>query len=161
MVARAMLLEVVQALDCLLHRRPMSRRHPPHDEVALVHALEPFMALAIKAFVPRLPYEALERLDAVPYREVDRHARIAVERTRVDGASAVVLVAPDKSWAALGQAVHKSKIVDELRHARVADVVTQAADVELGKMAGHRFTRVLSHSAATCTGSGCGLALYS
>src|SRR5262249_12645275 len=31
--------------------------------------------------------------------------------------------------------------VDELRHARVADVVTQAADVELGKMAGHRFTR--------------------
>ena len=56
-----MLLEVVQALDCLLHRRPMSRRHPPHDEVALVHALEPFMALAIKAFVPRLPYEALER----------------------------------------------------------------------------------------------------
>src|SRR5690242_10856977 len=153
MAARPVPLEVAQPFDRLVHRRAMSGRHPPHHEVALVHALEPFMPLPIKAFVHRLPYEALERLDAIPYREVDRHARIAVERTGVDGSSAGVLIAPDKSRAALGQTVHKRKIVDELRHARVADVVAQAADVELSKMAAHRPGP--SHSAATRTGSGC------
>src|SRR5262245_32372451 len=134
MAGRAMLLEVAQPLDRFSHPQPMARRHPPHDEVALVHALEPLMAMAVEAFMHRLPYEALERLDAVPYREVDRHPRIAVERTGVDGASAVVLIAPDKSWAALGQAIHEGKIVD---------VVAQAPDIELGKMAGHRFKHVL------------------
>src|SRR5262245_43858007 len=119
MVARSLLLEVAQPLDRLLHRPPMSRRHPPHHEVAFDTALEPLMAMAIEALMHRLPYEALQRLDAVPYREIDRHAWIAVEWTRVDGASAVVLVTPDESWAALGQTVHEGKIVDELRHARV------------------------------------------
>src|SRR5262249_22922676 len=133
-LARPVLLQMLQPLDCLLHHRSMSGRHPPHHEIALVHALEPLVAAAVEAFVHRLPDEPLERLDAVPYRQVDRHARIAGERAGVDGASAVVLIAPDKSWAALGQAVHEREVVDEVRHARIADLVAQTANVELREM---------------------------
>src|SRR5262249_59056170 len=90
MLAGPVLLQVPQPLDCLLYRRPMSGRHPPHDEIALIHPLEPLVAAAIEAFVHGLPHEALKRFGAVPYRKVDRHARVAGERAGLDSASAVV-----------------------------------------------------------------------
>jgi hypothetical protein len=36
--------------------------------------------------------------------------------------------------AALGHAVHQCQIVGEIRHARIVDLVSGAADVELCKM---------------------------
>src|SRR5262249_62268501 len=97
-------------------------------------ALGPLGRAAVESLVDRLPDEPRERRDAVPYRQVDRHARIAGERAGVDGACAVVLIAPDKSWAAPGQAVHEREVVDEVRHTRIADFIAQAANVELREM---------------------------
>src|SRR4029450_744327 len=79
-VARPLLLQMPQPLDRLLSRWPMAGWHPPHHEIALVHSLEPLMTAAIEAFVHRLPNKPLERLDAVPCRQVDRHAWVAGER---------------------------------------------------------------------------------
>src|SRR5262249_25151910 len=123
-----------QPLDCLLYGRPMSGRYPPHHEIALIHPLEPLVAAAIEAFVHGLPHEALKRFGAVPYRKVDRHARVAGERARLDSASAVVLVTPHESRAALRQTVHKREVIHELRYARISNLVTQASDIELGEV---------------------------
>src|SRR5215471_6916956 len=107
-----------QPLDCLLYGRPMSGRHPPHDEIAFIHPLEPLVAAAIKALVHGLPHEALKRFGAVPYRKVDRHARVAGEWADLDSASAVVLV----TRAALRQTVHKREVIHELRHAWICNL---------------------------------------
>src|SRR5262249_6011554 len=112
----------------------MSGRYPPHHEIALIHPLEPLVAAAIEAFVHGLPHEALKRFGAVPYRKVDRHARVAGERAGLDSASAVVLVTPHKSRAALRQTVTKREVIHALRHARISDLVAQASDIELGKV---------------------------
>src|SRR5215831_184342 len=123
-----------QPLDCLLYGRLMPGRHPPHDEIALIHPLEPLVAAAIEAFVHGLPHEALKRFGTVPYRKVDRHARVAGERAGLDSASAVVLVTPYKSRAALRQTVHKRQVIHELRHARISNLVAQASDIELAEV---------------------------
>src|SRR5262249_16519445 len=112
----------------------MSGRHPPHDEIAFIHPLEPLVAAAIKALVHGLPHEALKRFGAVPYRKVDRHARVAGEWADLDSASAVVLVTPHKSRAALRQTVHKREVIHELRHAWICNLVAQAFDIELGQV---------------------------
>src|SRR5262249_4022951 len=159
-LARPVLPQMVKPLNSLLHCGPVSGRYPPHHKVALVHPLKPFVAPAIEALMQGLPNEPLERLHAVPYRQVDRHARVFGKRARFDRASAVVLVAPNKSRAALGQPVHEREIVDEFRHTRIASLVTQAADIELREVKlCHGLC--LCYSAATATGSGCGFALYS
>src|SRR5215472_8713743 len=112
----------------------MSDRYPPHDEIAFIHPIEPLVAAAIEAFVHGLPHEALKRFGAVPYRKIDRHARVAGERAGLDSASAVVLVTPYKSRAALRQTVHKRQVIHELRHARISNLVAQASDIELGEV---------------------------
>src|SRR4029450_9613855 len=112
----------------------MSGRHPPHDEIELMHPPEPLVAAAIEALVHGLPHEVLKRFGAVPYRKVDRHARVAGERAGLDSASAVVLVTPHKSRAALRQTVHKREVIHELRHARISNLVAQASDIELGEV---------------------------
>src|SRR5215831_10868620 len=112
----------------------MSDRYPPHDEIAFIHPIEPLVAAAIEAFVHGLPHEALKRFGAVPYRKIDRHARVAGERASLDSASAVVLVTPYKSRAALRQTVHEREVIHELRHARISNLVAQAADIELGEV---------------------------
>src|SRR5262249_48462767 len=157
MLARPMLLQVLQPFDGLLYRGPMSGRHPPHDEITLVHPLEPLVAATIEAFVQCLPNEPLERLAAVPDRQVDGYARIAAERAGVDGTSAVILIAPHEPRATFRQAVHDGEVLDEVRHTRVVNLVAQAADIELSKV--RRGHRDLRYSAATRTGSGCGFAL--
>src|SRR5262249_48883122 len=129
LLTRPLLLQMLKPLNGLPHRRPMSGWHPPHDEVTLVHPLEPLVAAAITALMHGLPNKPPERLDGLPYREVDRHARVAIERTGLDRASAVVLVAPNKSGALFCQAVHERKIIDEVGHARIANLITEATDI--------------------------------
>src|SRR4029450_7807426 len=123
----------------------MSGRHPPHDEIAFIHPLEPLVAAAIEALVHGLPHEALKRFGAVPYRNVARHARVAGERAGLDSASAVVLITPHESRAALRQTVHKREVIHELRHARISNLVAQASDIELGEV---KYGR--SHGRLTC-----------
>src|SRR5262245_55618442 len=100
----------------------MSRRYPPHDEIAFIHPLAPLVDAAIEALVQGLPHEGVKRCGAFPYRKVDRDARVAGERAGLDSASAVVLVTPHKSRAALRQTVHKREVIHELRHARISNL---------------------------------------
>src|SRR6516164_2995535 len=95
--------------------------------------IEPIGAAAIEALVDGLPDKALERLDALPDREIDDDTRVRIGSC-IGGVAAVVDVAPDESDAAFGDPVHQGKIAGEIRHARIADVVTDAADVQLGEV---------------------------
>ena len=72
-LARTVLLQMLKPLDRLRDGRPMSGRHPPHHEIALVHRLEPFVAAAVEALVHGLPDVLLERLDVLPDRHVHGH----------------------------------------------------------------------------------------
>ena len=145
MVARTVRREIFEPLFRLVHRRQMTGRNPPHDEMRSFHLVEPFLAAAVEALVHGLPHVALKRFDAFPHRQIDRHLRIG-ERPKIGGVAAVVLQPPDKPLAALGQAVHQIEIVHEIGHARIVGRIAQAADIELREMSDcvHR-----SHSAAT------------
>src|SRR5580693_6999130 len=111
----------------------MAGRHPPQHVRRPFKMLEPFGAPAIETLVNCLPDKALKRLDALPHRKIDDDTRVGI-RPRVGGATARVGIAPDESGAALGNAVHHGKIVGEIRHTRIVDLVANAADVQLRKM---------------------------
>src|SRR5215471_10033644 len=123
-----------------------------------IHALEPFLFPSIEALVHGLPDKAFQRLDAFPDRHIGDDARV-IERLDVRCVPGLVLEPPHESFRALGEPVHQGQIVHEVRHARIIDGMTNASDVELRQI---ELRRVLhrSHSAATRTGSGCGLAAY-
>ena len=55
-------------------------------------------------------------------------------------------IAPGETGAALGNAVDEFKIVGEIRHARVSEIVANAADVHFGKMV---IERLLQEAAPT------------
>src|SRR5579863_2976934 len=82
---------------------PMTGQNPPHDRMRTIQLVEPFLTPAVEALVDGLPDETLERLDAFPYRQIDRHLRVG-ERPEIRGVAAVVLEPPDKTSAALGEA---------------------------------------------------------
>ena len=132
-MACTVLLQVLDARDSLLDARPMTNRHPPQRNRRSLEMLEPFFTTAIEALVHGLPDEVLERADALPQRNIDDDARVRIG-PRVGGVAALVGIAPDESGAAFGDAVHQRKIVGEARHARVVDIVFDAADVQFGKM---------------------------
>src|SRR4029077_15422383 len=81
----------------------------------------------------RLPDKALQRCDAFPHRKIDDDASVGIGPC-VGGAAALVDIAPDESGAAIGNAVHQSKIVGEIRHARIVDLVANTADIQLREM---------------------------
>src|SRR5262249_9086470 len=155
-IARAVLLEVVQSLNRFRNGRYMTLRDPPHDEVRSLHPLEPFLFASVEPLMHGLPYETLERLDVFPHRHVEVHAGI-IERMDIHGVPGIVLEPPHEAFRTLREAVHQRQIVHEIRHARIIDGITNPSDIELRQI---ELRRVLHrcHSAATCTGSGCGLA---
>src|SRR6266481_7840072 len=95
--------------------------------------LKPIGAAAIEAPMDCPPDKALQRIDALPHRKIDDDTRVGI-RPRVGSVTALVDIAPDESGAAFGNAVHQCKIVREICHARVVDLVSNAADVQLRKM---------------------------
>src|ERR1700722_7948158 len=155
-VARTVSRQIFEPLLRFVEGRQMARRNPPHHGMRSFVFTEPFLASAIKALVHGLINETFERFGAFPYRQIDRHLRIG-KRPEIGGVAAVVLQTPDKTLAALGEHIDQVEIVHEVGHARIVGRVAEAADIELGKMSGcvHR-----AHSAATETGSGCGVGVY-
>src|SRR5262245_8775238 len=95
--------------------------------------LKPFGATAIEALVNCLIHEAFKRLDIFPDGQIDGDPRIGI-RPGAGGIAALVNIAPHKTWRPLGQTVHQREIVREVRHARIVDLETDAADIELRKM---------------------------
>src|SRR5579872_5234215 len=144
-MVRAMLLEMRQPRDGLLDARPMANGHPPQHDGRPLKMLEPVGTAAIEALVDGLPDKALERVNALPDRKIDDDPRVGI-RTGVGRIAALVDIAPDEPGAALGNAVHQCKIVSEIRHARVVELVANAADVELGKMMVGRLLQVCAPS---------------
>src|ERR1700730_11818042 len=132
-VAWTVLLQVLNPRDRLLDARAMAGRHPPQHDRRPFKMFKPIGAAAIEARVYCLPDQALPCTDAFPHRKIDDDTRVGI-RPRVSGVTALVNIAPDKTGAAFGNAVHQCKIVREICHARVVDFVSNAADVQLRKM---------------------------
>src|SRR6185437_13560074 len=156
MIARSVFFEVLQPRDRLFHARPVSHRHPPHHEVSLLEMLEPFRAATVKTFMNGLINEALERLDALPHRHIDGDARIGIG-PRAGGIAAVVDETPDEAGRAFGQPVDQPEVIGEIGHARIVDLVADAADVQLRQMMIRRLLHD-PYSAASRTAP-CGSAL--
>lgn len=95
--------------------------------------LEPIGAATIEALMNRLPNEALEGSDALPNRKVDDDAGVGIGPS-LGGVAALVDLPPDEPFTAFRDAVHQSKVVCEIGHARIVDVVSDTPDVQLGKM---------------------------
>jgi hypothetical protein len=127
------LFQMLNPRDRLLYARPMAGRHPPQHERRPFKMLKPIGAAAIEAPVYCLPDKAFKSIDVLPHRKIDNDTRVGI-RPRVSGVTALVDIAPDESGAAFGNAVHQCKIVREICHARVVDLVSDAADVQLRKM---------------------------
>lgn len=128
-----MLLQMLDARDGLRDARPMADRHPPQRDSWPFEMLKPVGAAAIEALMDCLPDKALKCIDALPDRNIDDDTRVGI-RARVSGVAALVDIAPDEPGAAFGNAVHQCKIVREIRHARIIDLVSNAADVQFRKM---------------------------
>jgi hypothetical protein len=77
--------------------------------------------------------QSAQALRRSPKLKIDDDSPLGI-RSRVGGVAASVDIAPDESGAAFGNAVHQCKIVGEIRHARIVDLVSNAADIELCKM---------------------------
>src|SRR5690348_107230 len=128
-----MLLQVLHARDSFLDARPMADRNPPQHDGRPFKMLKPLGAVAIEPLVDRLPDKTLKSVEAFPNGKIDDDPRVGI-RPRVRGVAALVDIAPDESGAALGNAVYECKIVGEAGHARIANVVPNAADVQLRKV---------------------------
>src|SRR5262249_36770920 len=133
-LARPMFLQMLEPPDGLRDAWPMADRHMPEDEIRFIEPFEPFVLARIKAGVHGLPDEFLQRLDALPYRHVDRHPRIAGVRAGVGRIAARVRVAPNEAGRTVGQRVDAREIVHEIRHARIVRLVANPSNVELGEM---------------------------
>src|ERR1700724_2069053 len=128
-----MLLQMLDARDSLLDARPMADRHPPQHDRWPFKMLKPIGAATIEAPMDCLPDKALKCGDALPNRKIDDDARVGI-RPRVRAVAALGGRAPDAPGAAVRNPVHQCKIIRETRHARIVDVVSNAADVQLCKM---------------------------
>src|SRR5262245_54193031 len=146
MVARPVLLEMLQADDGLLDTRPMPGRHPADYDVSPLEVREPLPAAAVETFMDGLVNEALERLDIFPNRQVDRDTRIGI-RPCARRVAAFIDVAPNETGRAFGKTVHHRQVVRKIRHTRILDFVADAPDVELRKMMVRRLLH-RRHSAA-------------
>ena len=119
--------------DSFLDARAVAGRHPPQRDSRPFKMLEPVGAAAIEALVHGLPDEALQRVDALPHRNIDDDLGVGIGPS-VSGVAALVELAPDEPGAAFGKAVHQFKIVREIRHARILELVFDAADVQFGQV---------------------------
>src|SRR5690349_23855749 len=128
-----MLLQMFESRGSLCDIGPMAGRHPPQHHRRPFKPLEPIGAAAIELLMDRLPDKALKRLDAFPNGKIDDDKRVGI-RPRVGGVTALVDVTPDETSAAFGDAVHQRKVVCEIGHARIADLIPNAADVQLRKL---------------------------
>src|SRR5690242_5941798 len=99
-VALSMRGQVREPPHRLFEIRNMSGLYRPHDEMGRRQPFEPVALAVVDLLVDRRPDEALERLDALPHREVDRHGRIARGTDR-RGVVALILEPPHESLAAL------------------------------------------------------------
>src|SRR5690242_20326586 len=107
--------------------------YPPQRDGRPFEMLEPIGAAAIEMLMNRLEDKALKCIDVLPNRKIDDDPRIGI-RSRIGGAAALVDIAPYEAWAALGNAVYQRKIVGESPNARVVDIESSVANVELCKM---------------------------
>src|ERR1700743_1906399 len=90
----------------------------PHDKMWRSQSFEPVALAVVELLVDRRPNEPLQRFDALPHGQIDRHGRLL----RVtDGARIVpvVLEAPDESLATLRESIDAIEIRHERRHARI------------------------------------------
>src|SRR5215510_9166421 len=133
-VARSMPPEVLEPFDRFLNRWNMARRHPPHHEIGPLRLFEPFLPPSVEALVHRLPDIGLQRGNALPHRHVDRHARITPVWAIAGGVAARILQSPHKTFGPISNRIDSRKVVHEVGHARVVDLVAQASDVELSEM---------------------------
>src|SRR5580704_15837047 len=98
---------------------------PPHDEMRLVHLLEPLAAFAVEAGVVHcLPHKLLKGFDTLPDREVGNDHRILVD-LKARRIPLIVLEPPDEARHALTQAVDTVEIVEKLGRAWIALAVAQ------------------------------------
>src|SRR5262249_39410449 len=107
--------------------------HPPQHHRRPFKVLEPIGAAAIELLMDRLPDKTLKCLDAFPDGKIDDDKRVGI-RPRVGGVTALVDVTPDKTGAPFGDAIHQRKIVGETGHARIVDLIPNAADVQLREL---------------------------
>ena len=133
MIARTMLLQILDACDSLLDARSMSDRHPPQHDGRPFKMRKPLGATAIEALMDCLPDKALKGIDALPNRKIDDDVRVGI-RPRFSGVAALVDMAPDEPVAPFGNAIDQCKIVGEIRHAGIVELVTNAADIQLCEM---------------------------
>jgi len=132
-IAWTMLLQMLDARESLFNARSMSDRHPPQCDRWSFEMLKPIGAAAIEAPMDCPPDKALECIAALPNRKIDYDTPVGIG-PRVSGVAALVDIAPDEPGAAVGDAVHQSEIVREICHARIVNLVSNAADVQLRKM---------------------------
>src|SRR5262249_14889967 len=144
-IARPVLFVVLKAFDRLFHARPMPGWHPPHHEIRALEMLKPFGAAPIETLMDRLIDEMLQRLDILPHRQIDSDAWIGVG-PRAGGIATIVDEAPNESRRTLCQAIYQHEVVGEVSHARIIDLITDAADVQLREIS----VRWLLHGGTPC-----------
>ena len=144
-IARPVLFVVLKAIDRLFYARPVPSWHPPHHEIRVLEMLKPFGAAPIETLMDRLIDEMLQRLDILPHRQIDSDAWIGVG-PRAGRIATIVDEAPDESRRTLRQAIYQRKVIGEVSHARIIDLVTDAADVQLREIS----IRRLFHGGTPC-----------
>ena len=138
--------------DRLLDGGPVPGRDPPHDEIGPVQVLEPFGPPAVETLVHGLPDIFFQCFDALPDRHVHGHARIG-ERPNVRCVAGLVLEPPNETLAALGYGIDARQVVEEIREARIVELIAQPPDIQLCEVFGG-VGHVSPYSAAIAAGSG-------
>src|SRR5260370_16008433 len=92
---------------------PMTRWHPPHDEVRPIQRLEPFRSATVDTLVDRLPEETFQRVDRFPHGHVQEHAGV-VEGGDGSGVAPFILEPPHVAWRGLCYRVDAVQIVLEV-----------------------------------------------
>src|SRR5262245_42466448 len=128
-----MQIEMLQPRNRLFDARLVPNGNPPHHEISVLEMLKPFGAALIETFMDRPVDEALERRDAFPHCQVDGDARVGI-RPCGGRVSAFIDVAPYEARRSFSQTIYQREIVGEIGHARILDLVSNAADVQLRKM---------------------------
>src|SRR5262245_12113150 len=108
----------------------MTGPDPPQDQRGLDRS-EPFLSPSVEALMQGLPDETLQRLHIFPDRQVWQDCRVVID-AHVHGMPALILQAPDEPGDFVRQAIYSLDIVDEFRHPRIIERVTNPRDVELG-----------------------------
>jgi len=129
---RALLAQLLKALNRFFYRRVMALRHPPQHHVSLWHGGKPLFAAAYDAGVVGFVDELLQRLGVGPYRQVDERA--VAQGAHGGGVALWRLKAPHKTRRRLGQRVDAVEVGHKVGQEGRVERLAQGGDVELGQV---------------------------